>query len=282
MSRAIYALLVGIDKYPAPVPRLRGCVNDIREMRQYLEARINALDTGVHDVLKIEALENEQATRDAVIRAIREHLGQAGPEDVALFCYSGHGSQEQAPEEFWRIEPDRLDETLVLYDSRTEGSWDLADKELAELISEVAGRGAHVVVLLDCCHSGSGTRAPNLAGTAIRRAPTDLRQRPLGTFILDSSELSAATSSRRLPIHRSGWYITGRHVLLAACRDNEEAKEYQGGGKIHGAFSTSSARRSAPSVATSRTATFLLAPPHCSGARSSGNHRSSRLPLART
>ena len=37
----IYALLVGIDDYPAPVPKLRGCVNDIKGMREYLEARID-------------------------------------------------------------------------------------------------------------------------------------------------------------------------------------------------------------------------------------------------
>ena len=35
--KTICALLVGIDTYPAPVPRLWGCVNDIQEMKAYLE-----------------------------------------------------------------------------------------------------------------------------------------------------------------------------------------------------------------------------------------------------
>ena len=35
----IYALLVGIDDYSPPVPKLRGCVNDIRQMHDYLAAR---------------------------------------------------------------------------------------------------------------------------------------------------------------------------------------------------------------------------------------------------
>src|SRR4051794_8382075 len=98
--KSIYALLVGIDDYPQPVPRLRGCVNDIREMRQYLEARVETGDSQLEDVLKLRMLINQEATRDAVIRAFREHLRLAGPEDVALFCYSGHGSQEKAPEPF--------------------------------------------------------------------------------------------------------------------------------------------------------------------------------------
>src|SRR4051812_31182855 len=115
--KTIYSLLVGIDDYPPPVPKLRGCVNDIREMQQYLELRVDPGGGKLEDFLKFRVLVNQEAPREAVIRAFREHLGKAGPEDIALFCYSGHGSQEQAPEAFWRIEPDRLDETLVLYDS---------------------------------------------------------------------------------------------------------------------------------------------------------------------
>ncbi len=233
----IYALLVGIDDYPAPVPKLRGCVNDIKGMREYLEARIDPGERKLDDVLKVETLLDRKATREAVIKAFRTHLSQAGPDDVALFCYSGHGSQEQAPEEFWHLEPDHLDETLVLYDSRTEGAWDLADKELSKLITEVSARGAHVAVLLDCCHSGSGTRASELAETAVRRAPTDLRKRPPESFIFRLDELPEAGATRDLGARPSGWDAAGRHVLLAACRDDEEAKEYQGGGATRGAFS---------------------------------------------
>ena len=36
----------------------------------------------------------------------------------------------------------------------------LADKELSLLLAEVAANGPHVVVILDCCHSGGGTRDP--------------------------------------------------------------------------------------------------------------------------
>ncbi|MHC5939395.1 hypothetical protein [Nostoc sp.] len=46
----------------------------------------------------------------------RKHLRNAKKDDVVLFYYSGHGSQELAPKEFWHIEADRLDETLVCYD----------------------------------------------------------------------------------------------------------------------------------------------------------------------
>ena len=140
--KTIYALMIGIDDYPPPVRKLRGCVNDIKEMEAYLKARVEPGEGRTLDeALKIRTLADGEATREAVIRAFRDHLGQAGEGDVALLCYSGHGSQEQAPQEFWHLEPDHLNETLVCYDSRTEGAHDLADKELAKLIREVAGAG---------------------------------------------------------------------------------------------------------------------------------------------
>ena len=217
--------------------KLHGCVNDIRQMEEFLTARVDPGGRAIEDALKIKTLINQEAKRQSVIDAFSQHLGPAGPEDVALFCYSGHGSQEQATAEFWHLEPDRLNETLVCYDSRSEGSWDLADKELAKLIADVSAKGAHVVVLLDCCHSGSGTRNTGLAETRVRRAVTDLRRRSPESYIVSSSQLAATSATRDLRVRPSGWNVPGRHVLLAACRDDEEAKECQGGAKIRGAFS---------------------------------------------
>ena len=250
MPRTIHALLVGIDAYPRPIPPLRGCVNDIDALATYLGERV-AKDQGV--ALNLKTLKNAEATRQAIIDGFRTHLGQAQKGDVALFCYSGHGSQEQAPEEFWKIEPDHLDETLVCFDSRNAGAWDLADKELAKLIHEVAARGPHVAVILDCCHSGSGTRE---IGTVVRRAPTDLRQRPIETFLVSVAEAQAAAASRGANATGGAWQVgtEGRHVLLAACRDDEEAKEHFGGGRWGGAFSyfLGDALRSAAGVPTYR------------------------------
>src|SRR4051794_15617891 len=83
----IYALLIGIDDYPLPVPRLRGCVNDIREMQTYLQARVDPGGRPVEEALRVKTLINHEATRSAVIGAFRGHLGQAGADDVAFFCY---------------------------------------------------------------------------------------------------------------------------------------------------------------------------------------------------
>ena len=233
-ARTVYSLLVGIDAYRAPVPALHGCVNDVVAIGDLLSQRV----AGAGLRLEPKTLIDQQATRQAVIDGFRAHLGRARAGDVVLFYYSGHGSQEDSPPEFWRFEPDRLDETLVCWDSRMPGRFDLADKELAQLIAEAAEPGPHVLVVLDCCHSGSGTRAAPQGGTSIRRAPTDRRQRPLDSFIVSPEQVDRLTR-RAGEAPAAGWVdlAAGRHVLLAACRADETAKEIPEGGRARGALS---------------------------------------------
>src|SRR5262249_3104305 len=64
-----------------------------------------------------------------------------------------------------------------------------------------------------------------------------LRHRPPESYLFAPGELPAPGTTRGAGGRTSGWDVAGRHVLLAACRDDEEAKEYQGGGTSRGAFS---------------------------------------------
>lgn len=229
MKKNIYALLVGIDKYPMPVSSLQGCVNDVTAIEKYLETRIKTEGWELH----LQILQNEEATREAIIDGFRQHLCQADANDVAFFYYSGHGSQEPAPPEFWHLEPDKLNETLVCYDSRLEGGWDLADKELAFMVSEVGQRNPHITLILDCCHSGSGTKDP-IQKTAVRQYKRDKRLRPLDSFIFSPEEIQNLISSNR---QASGWNLPRvRHILLASCQDRQTAKEYHANGQHRGAF----------------------------------------------
>ncbi|MGJ5672685.1 MAG: caspase family protein [Nostochopsis sp.] len=244
MAKNIYALLVGINEYdPAsvvPILSLQGCVNDINAVENYLRERV-ARDREwnlVEPTNQPWILLNQNATRQAIIDGFRQHLCNADSEDVVLFYYAGHGGQQKSPQEFWSLEPDRLDETLVCYDSRTVTSRDLADKEIAYLISEVAQKNPHVVVILDCCHSGSGTRDIEVN---VRQAPIDYRDRPLSSYIF-ADEINIAESlsaDRSFDKKITGVVLPkGRHVMLSACRDYEQAKEYKAeDGKSRGAFS---------------------------------------------
>ncbi|MBE9225072.1 caspase family protein [Phormidium sp. LEGE 05292] len=246
MTKNIYALLVAIDSYhPASVPiipPLKGCVNDIEAVEAYLQERTKGGEWKLAESNNVPwILKNEQATRQAIINSFQQHLCNANSDDVIFFYYSGHGAQEKAVEEFWHLEPDRLNETLVCYDSRVEDGRDLADKELAYLISQVAQNNPHVVIILDCCHSGSGTRDLSTEVT-VRRAPVDSRERPLSSYIFAQDKIALdklLTSSSNLEKKTTGIVLPqGRHVMLSACRDYELAKEYKAqDGQPRGAFS---------------------------------------------
>lgn len=227
MTARVYALLVGVDDYPAPVPALTGCVNDVTEFAEVLRERVGP------DAADIVVLTDAEATRTAVTMRLAEHLGRATAQDVALFYFSGHGSQQATPEDLWSVEPDHRNETIVCVDSRSPGSWDLADKELAGLLDGVSASGCHTLVVLDCCHSGDGTRD---ADEVVRLAPPDPRPRPSSTFVgLDLPPGGGGEVGRVRGTPR--WTPGGRHVLLAACRSSEQAKEVTAGGRRHGALS---------------------------------------------
>jgi Caspase domain len=96
----------------------------------------------------------------------------------------------------------------------------LADKELARLIHSVEQRGAQVLVFLDCCHAGSGTRA--LTAASVRTCPADDRARPREAYLAGTRGWKA--TRRETP---SGWLPLGKHLLLASCRDDELSYEYR-------------------------------------------------------
>jgi Caspase domain len=233
MSGKIYALLVGIDRYAdAPNPqdtpkRLTGCVNDVDVFREYLEQKSQRDGRE----LCSNVLLNEKATRDAVIRGFREHLCQANSQDTAIFYYSGHGSREIVSPELKKflqlgadLDPMML-ETLVCWDSRTEESYDLVDKELAVLIAEVSQKQPEIVIILDCCHSGGLLRSNN---NSVRRcSPRKNVDRPLDSFVFGWEQVSDLFPSANLDRTKSNW-LTGlesNYILLAACRSDQKALE---------------------------------------------------------
>lgn len=231
MSRNLYAFLIGINNYKSPViPPLKGCVNDVNVMDEFLKKRF----TNNEDKLYIKKLINHEATRQAIIDGFREYLYQAKSNDVALFYFSGHGSQEIAGQEFWHLEPDHLNETLVCWDSRTDGIWDLADKEIAKLIAEVSQNHPHIIVILDCCHSAGVTRGEDddmssfefdllqPKYTGVRSVNIESRERPFSSFISSPEDSNNERKENKFSLPK------GEYILLAACRDHEKAIEHYG------------------------------------------------------
>ncbi len=223
MVNRVYALLVGVNDYGPDVEALDGCLNDVDLFHDYLRRQVDPA------ALAVDVLKNDEATRANVIRRFRSHLGQARSGDVALFQFCGHGARWASSAAFREAFPDGRDEGLVCYDSRRgPGGYDLADKELAVLIAEVAANQAQTVVLLDCCHSGSATRGIDARQRLKPRLTQEVTtERPLETY-LDGhyARLRDGESSLFVP--------AGRHILLAACERGQLAQEATG----HGVFTS--------------------------------------------
>ncbi len=242
----IWALLVGINEYEGGVRALRGCVNDVRAMQKFLLETMQVPPAQIR-VLTSPPLEPDgtRPTRAAILQAFKSFLieNEAIPEGAQiLFHFSGHGSQMP---DWTGTEPDGQNETLVAQDSRLPGHYDIPDKTLAAMLERLAERrgASNLTVILDSCHSGSATRDLSLDGVASTRFhPADERRPPPD---LDAEWLQGESAR---PTGGSGWaQATARvpYVLLAGCRDSEEAAELallldeQGDGEMvtHGAMS---------------------------------------------
>ncbi|MBL7808864.1 MAG: caspase family protein [Saprospiraceae bacterium] len=222
MNKNIFALLIGINEY-APdsnITSLDGCLNDLMQWEAFLQSRFPA------EKRKVASLQNSEATYQNVVDHFGDkHLLNAGKDDLVLIAYSGHGSQELAAPEFERYFPGGKQESMVLYDSRLPGGLDLADKELALLIERIAKKGAHVAVVLDCCHSGSGTK--NVSDFMLgkpRQTSGRTEPRPLESYL----------NGAFLDMGQQLYIPNSRHILLAACDRKEKAYETS---SDHGLFS---------------------------------------------
>lgn len=161
------AILIGINDYAAPsVNDLNGTHNDVATMRALL---INDYGFKSDDVL---VLLDAKATHQKIVNAIRQHLiASSAPGDIAVFYYSGHGSQMRDKS---GDETDGLDETIVAQDSRLPSVFDISDDELNQLLAELATKTPNITVVLDSCHSGTAARGLSTP----RRTPADMRDPP--------------------------------------------------------------------------------------------------------
>ncbi|MGQ0532936.1 MAG: pre-peptidase C-terminal domain-containing protein [Caulobacteraceae bacterium] len=140
-ARRVYAVMVGISDYPGAANDLPLTAEDARKLQQAL-SRQGAL--APESVTLIDA----QATRAGVRAAIQRVAAAAGPDDLFLFFYSGHGNQVRG--RVSATEPDGKDETIEMVDGA------ITDDEMNEMFQQVRAQTA--LLILDSCFSGGFAR----------------------------------------------------------------------------------------------------------------------------
>ncbi|OJJ19948.1 hypothetical protein BKI52_15840 [marine bacterium AO1-C] len=239
-QQKLYVLLVAVDEYHEDsfrVGDLEGCVNDIEAVETLLKKYYKSLKP------RIIKLTNAQATYQNVVEYFQTHLiAHADENTTLLFWFSGHGSRQNTDPMFYKLSPEQKDETLVCHDSRAVANgqmWgqDLADKELAVLIDLAAQKGAEVVTVFDCCHSGSITREGE------ERPGTSLAVSSFTRQVADRSTFNRSSTTRNQYLqgyyqkHRLATVPEGCHIALSGCQKNETSKECLIDGQKRGIFS---------------------------------------------
>ncbi|KAJ7884920.1 caspase domain-containing protein [Mycena leptocephala] len=266
---AVFALIVGINDYVKfdDLPSLRGAVNDARAFEKYL------LDVLHVPPPNIAFIADGMATRDRILSTFTSHFlnNRNIPNRGAamIFFFSGHGSRVPHPEN--HIATDHKVEAICPVDERTENEqgyvYAIPDYLLGWLLSELAAKkGPNITVILDSCHSGGMGRN----GESTRTATSDSLPIPPN---LDSHFLRGKNT---VYSHRMWSPSATSHVLLAACRESQTAREGRYGTTIHGHFTHRllSLLQSNPLETTTYAELLNQMPelhggqiPHCGGAR---------------
>jgi hypothetical protein len=225
-----YALLVGIEDYQGIANNLNGPVADARLMGRILVERYGFAPANVIYIT------DREATREHVAEAFLRHLGQAGPEGVAVFYYSGHGMQMEenlALTGNLDPEPDNVDEALFMWGADGRGGIVL-DDELGFLANSL--RTDRVLMIMDACFSGTGTRGA-AGGQAKEVKFSDVQSNlTVPTSFLTDSAPAGSTPSKSGEVSD----LLGepaRHLLLAASSDDQLSWTASGWPKYGGTIS---------------------------------------------
>ncbi|HET6232865.1 MAG TPA: caspase family protein [Longimicrobiaceae bacterium] len=207
-----YAVLVGMENYPTRADHLDGPATDARLMRDLLVEKYGFRPENV------VMLQDSAGNRERVIQAVQRHLGQAGPRGVAVFYYSGHGTQLDGNFGQQDDEPDGKDEAIVLWGGSDRVSL-LLDDELGSLSDRLpAGRA---LFILDSCHSGTALRGGAETANPANKFLSMARLR--GQLQMPRSFLPAAARGEAAVSLDPPGRGQRKRVFIAAAADQESA-----------------------------------------------------------
>jgi hypothetical protein len=232
------ALIAGINNYPdAP---LRGCVNDCLLMYKVLSEKFGFATKN------IDLITDGDVTKKNLLARLKNLVTGAAPGDTIFFHYSGHGSQVMSNDWTNTDEADGRDEILCPVDL----DWNdpIRDHDLGRIFKLVPA-GVHVLVVLDCCHSGTGLR--NSLKKLGSKDENDFRNRfmppPPSNVLtnpivrLDRDLNFVIPSGEETQAQTRGIAVTGTKqgnaILISGCRENQTSADAWINGRYHGALS---------------------------------------------
>lgn len=162
------ALIIAISRYGAPPPdpitkAARSAYRSLNAQNDVPLVKGALVQQGFAEA-NIRLLADSAADRAGILAAFDQLVKDAGPGDVVVFHYSGHGHQIADDN---GDEMDGYDEVLVPYGAPAnftegyEGELHVRDDEVGVFLQKLrrkVGPTGNVTVFLDACYSGTGTR----------------------------------------------------------------------------------------------------------------------------
>jgi hypothetical protein len=224
------ALLIGINKYLIPGADLRGCVNDVLDLGAVLT------EFGGFKKSDITTLVDTAATKKAMMAGIKALVKSSKKGDVALLHYSGHGSHVP-DDEANRDEADGRDEILC----PTDLNWDdtLRDDWLRQTFDQMRS-GVQFTVIMDCCHSGTNTRAIQPPDVKVKErylpSPWDIAAAESGRSI--PKKVTSGLRGSRRAARRAKDIVDADipEILVTGCRDTQTSADAFIDGRFNGAL----------------------------------------------
>lgn len=133
----------GINNYPGSENDLRGCVNDQYMVQDKFKKDFPAFSFARYS--------DSRATIGKFKQVLNEEVDLLEPNswDILVVHYSGHGTYVRDKD---GDEADGYDEALYLYDGT------LIDDDIKDILDKIP-EGVMVVLLFDCCYSGTITKS---------------------------------------------------------------------------------------------------------------------------
>jgi hypothetical protein len=238
-----YAVLIGINAYQDKP--LKGCVQDVQNIKEFLEKMSNHIDIRIFTATESANSKSPRLiedpmiwpTYDNVTSALRNMTSQAKAGDLVYIHYSGHGTRVEPYGEFSNKSTGDL--ALLLLHGEEGGVKCLWGPRLALAMKAMVDKGLVVTLVLDCCFCASVYRRGD---PSIRFLACDAEiDADLRLDSLDEESLARETGGRgnRDVSMRANWLTDpDGYAILAACAPDKEASDFKSeDGQIHGALS---------------------------------------------
>ncbi|CAE6412333.1 unnamed protein product, partial [Rhizoctonia solani] len=148
------ALCIGIN-YRDPNIRLNGCINDVRNVAEFLTVQFGYKKEDIRQLTDDTTDYHFLPTRENIIAAMHWLVEDARPTDTLFFHFSGHGGQIK---DLDGDEADGFDEIIYPLDFMEAGH--ILDDEMHEIMVQPLRAGCRLTAIFDCSHSGSALDLP--------------------------------------------------------------------------------------------------------------------------